>query len=111
VAAGEPQKSAAQTRFNSKAFPFPFPRGEGEENSSWAAVFSLPKEPEMLLRKEVTQASDVELLAVNSESAEPPRRFSRKPEVHSSPSSFAMPHEGGDMSCAQGSRGYAADPA
>ncbi len=63
----------------------------------------------MLLRKEVTQASDVELLTVilGKRAAE---TFLQKAGDSLFTLFFAMPQEGREMSCAQGSRGYAADP-
>jgi DNA repair protein RadC len=94
----------------SKALPFPFPRGEGEENSSWAAVFHCSKEPEMLLGKEVTQASDVELLTVLLGKRRTAETLLQKAGGSLFTLLFAMPREGTEMSCAQGASGYATDP-
>jgi len=70
--------------------------------------FSLPKEPEMLLRNEVTQASDVELLTVVLG-----RRQTAETLLKQAGSLFALlfetRHDNGKFICAQGSSAYAAD--
>src|SRR5258706_15782591 len=64
----------------------------------------------MLLEKEVTQASDIELLTVILGKRGTAETLLQKAGGSLFTLFFAMPQEGRDMSCAQGSRGYAADP-
>ncbi len=66
--------------------------------------FSLPKEPEMLLRNEITHASDVELLTVILG-----RRQTAETLLKQAGSLFALlfetRHDNGKFICAQGSSG------
>src|SRR4029077_4809193 len=64
----------------------------------------------MLLRKEVTQASDVELLTVILGKRRIAETLLKKAEGSLYALFFAMPQENAEMSCAQGSSAYAGDP-
>jgi DNA repair protein RadC len=64
----------------------------------------------MLLRKEVTQASDVELLTVILGKRWTAETLLKKTGGSLLALLFATPQENGDMFCAQGSSAYAADP-
>ena len=64
----------------------------------------------MLLRKEVTQASDVELLTVLLGKRRTAETLLKKAEGSLYALFFAMPQESAEMSCAQGSSAYAGDP-
>src|SRR5712664_2780648 len=75
-----------------------------------SSFFHCPKEPEMLLEKEVTQASDIELLTVILGKSGTAETLLQQAGGSLITLFFALPQEGRDMSCAQGSRGYAADP-
>jgi DNA repair protein RadC len=64
----------------------------------------------MLHGNEVNQASDVELLTVIFGKRRTAETLLQKAGGSLFTLLFAMPQEGREMSCAQGSRGYAADP-
>ena len=64
----------------------------------------------MLLRKEVTQASDVELLTVILGKRKTAETLLKKAGSSLYALLFAMPQESAEMSCAQGSSAYADDP-
>src|SRR5258708_15414763 len=64
----------------------------------------------MLLRKEVTQASDVELLTVILGKRRTAEALLKKAEGSLYALFFAMPQEGAQTSCAQGSSAYTGDP-
>jgi DNA repair protein RadC len=64
----------------------------------------------MLLRKEVTQASDVELLTVILGKRWTAETLLKKTGGSLLALLFETPQENGDMFCAQGSSAYAADP-
>ncbi len=64
----------------------------------------------MLLRKEVTQASDVELLTVLLGKRRTAETLLKKAGSSLYALFFAMPQESAEMSCAQGSSAYAGDP-
>src|SRR5262249_5665288 len=98
---------AAQTRFNFKSSPLPVPQRGRRRELLMGSSFSLPKEPEMLHRTEVTQASDVELLTIILG-----KRGNAEALLKQAGSLFALLFETrqdrGALFCAQGSIRYAA---
>lgn len=64
----------------------------------------------MLLRKEVMQASDVELLTVILGNRRTAELLLRKANGSLFGLLLSMPHDNGDLFCAQGSSAYAGDP-
>ena len=64
----------------------------------------------MLLRKEVTHASDVELLTVILGNRRTAELLLRKANGSLFTLLLSMPHDNGDLFCAQGSSAYAGDP-
>ena len=63
-----------------------------------------------MLGKEVTQASDIELLTVLLGKRRTAETLLQKAGGSLFALLFAMPQEGREMSCAQGGSGYATDP-
>lgn len=64
----------------------------------------------MLLRKEVTHASDVELLTVILGNRRTAELLLRKANGSLFTLLLSMPHDNGDLFCAEGSSAYAGDP-